>query len=287
MTASCGPAKSATIVVRKGVFDVRILTGAGPRRTYTRPLQTMRTRHSSPAQRALAELRGTVFDGPRESSSPQDAVPSASVSPTRIVAPMGVRERGTPTVCRERVSESSTNRGSAPDSGFAATASAYPLGVGDFELSERWCGWSDVDVIFVAARAAIEAGPFDPPLCEVVFDEEFDPFTVDTLEQAREHLKSSRVRSMDIILSHVDEDEARVALSYSGGRLQLNGHGSDWARARAAYDAARAHLASHFGITTFKLPELPRDTVGETRKRLVIEELEAALENVDSGLDDR
>jgi hypothetical protein len=269
---------------------VRILTGAGPRRTYTRPLQTMRTRHSSPAQRALAELRGTVFDGARESSSPQDAVPSASASarPTRIVAPRGVvPDRGTPTVCRELGSESSTNRGSAPDSGFAATASAYPLGVGDFELSERWCGWSDVDVIFVAARAAIEAGPFDPPLCEVVFDEEFDPFTVDTLEQAHQHLKSSRVHSMDIILSHIDEAEARVALSFSGGRLQLNGHGSDWARARAAYDAARAHLASHFGITTFKLPELPRDTVGETRKRLVIEELEAALENVDSDLDDR
>ena len=46
-------------------------------------------------------------------------------------------------------------------------------------------------------------------------------------------------------------------------------------------------LAGHFGITTFKLPKLPRDTVAETRKRLVIDELEAALENVDSGLDDR
>jgi hypothetical protein len=167
---------------------------------------------------------------------------------------------------------------------FAAAMSAYPLVMDRFELSERWCGWKDVDVIFSAARAAIEAGPFDPPICEVVFDEEFDPFIVDTLEEARDHLQRGRVRSMDIILSHIDEDEARLTLRYSGERLQLNGYGSDWERARAAYDAAQAELAGHFGITTFKLPKLPRDTVAETRKRLVIEELEAALEDVDSGL---
>jgi hypothetical protein len=158
--------------------------------------------------------------------------------------------------------------------------------VARFELSERWCNWRGVDVIFVAARAAIEAGPFDPPLCEVVFDEEFDPITMYTLEEAHEHLTRNRVRSMEIIISHINEDDARLTLFYSGDRLQLNGYGSDWARARAAYDAAHAELAGHFGITTFKLPNLPRDTVAETRKRLVIEELEAALENVDSGLDD-
>lgn len=159
--------------------------------------------------------------------------------------------------------------------------------MGRFELSERWCNWKGIDVIFTAARAAIEAGPFDPVLCEVVFDEEYDPFTLDTLEAAHEHLSRNRVRSMEIIISHIDEDEARVTLYYSGDRLQLNGYGYDWARARAAYDAAQAVLAGHFGITTFKLPQPPRDTVGETRKRLVIEELEAALENVDSGLEDR
>lgn len=156
-----------------------------------------------------------------------------------------------------------------------------------FELSERWCGWKDLDMIFIAAGMAIEAGPFDPPICEVVFDEEFDPFTVDTLEEARAHLRHNRVRSMDIILSHINEDEARLTLRYSGERLQLNGYGSDWERARAAYDAAQAELAGHYGITTFKLPKLPRDTVAETRKRLVIDELEAALENVDSNIDDR
>jgi len=163
--------------------------------------------------------------------------------------------------------------------------SAYPLAVERFELSERWCGWKGVDVIFIAARAAIEAGPLDPPICEVVFDEEYDPFTVDTLEEAREHLRRTRVRSMDIILSHIDEDEARLTLHYSGDRLQLNGYGSDWPRARGAYDAAQAQLAGHFGITTFKLPKLPRDTVAETRKHIVIEELEAALENVDSSVE--
>lgn len=155
-----------------------------------------------------------------------------------------------------------------------------------FELSERWCGWTDLDVIFTAARAAIEAGPFDPPICEVVFDEEFEPITVGTLDEAREHMRRNRVFSMEIILSPVDEDAARVTLHYSCDRLQLNGSGSDWELARPAYDAAQEILAGHFGITTFKLPQPPRDTVAETRKRLVIEELEAALDNVDSGLED-
>ncbi len=170
---------------------------------------------------------------------------------------------------------------------FAAARSAYPPAVARFELSERWCSWKGVDVIFDAARAAIDAGPLDPAICEVIFDEEYDPFTVYTLEEGHDHLRRNRFHSMEIIVSHIDEDEARVTLFYSGDRLQLNGYGNDWTRARAAYDAAQAELAGHFGITTFKLPTLPRDTVGETRKRLVIEELEAALENVDSGLDDR
>src|SRR4051812_10594430 len=112
-----------------------------------------------------------------------------------------------------------------------------------FELSERWVPWKDHDLIFDAARAAIEAGPFEPPLVEVVFNEEFDPFTVDTLEQAREDLRQNpRMMSMDIILSHIHEDEARVTLRLSGERLQLSGYGSDWERARAAYDAAQALL---------------------------------------------
>jgi hypothetical protein len=159
--------------------------------------------------------------------------------------------------------------------------------MGRFELSERWSPWRDLDAIFAAARAAIEAGPLDPPLCEVVFNEEFDPFVVDTLEQAQDDLhRNPHVMSMDIVLSHVDEDEARVTLRYSGGRLQLNGSGSDWLRARAAYDAAHAVLSGHYGNAP-KLPKPPPDTVAETRRRLVIADLESALRNVDAGSGDR
>lgn len=157
-----------------------------------------------------------------------------------------------------------------------------------FELSERWTNWKALDAIFSAARLAIEAGPFDPVLCEVVFDEEFDPLTVATLEEARERLlRGPKIRSMEIKLSHIDEDDARLTLWFSGDRLQLNGYGRDWPRARAAYDAAQAELSSHYGITTFKLPDLPRDTVAETRKHLEIAALEAALENVDWDIENR
>jgi hypothetical protein len=156
-----------------------------------------------------------------------------------------------------------------------------------FELSERWSPWRDVDAIFSAARAAIEAGPLVAPACEVVFNEEFDPFVVGTLEQAQEDLRRNpHMMSLDIVLSHVDEDEARVALRYSGGRLQLSGSGSDWIRARAAYDAAQAVLSGAYGITTPKLPKRPFDTVAETRRRLVIAELERALGNT-PGSEDR
>ena len=157
-----------------------------------------------------------------------------------------------------------------------------------FELSERWSPWDDLDAIFYAARAAIEAGPFDPFLCEVVFNEEFAPFTVDTLEQAQEDLRRNpNMMSMDIVLSHLHEDEARVSLSYSGRRLRLSGYGSDWNRAKAAYDAAQGVLAGAYGITTPKLPQRPVDTVAETRKRLEIESLESALQNVDWTIEDR
>ncbi|MEY2515064.1 MAG: hypothetical protein QOJ89_2422 [bacterium] len=156
-----------------------------------------------------------------------------------------------------------------------------------FELSERWCAWRDLDVIFSAARAAIDAGPFDPYLCEVIFNEEFDPFTVDTLEQAQEDLRlNPHVMSMDINLSHIDEDAARVSLRYGGQRLQLSGYGSDWDRARAAYNAAHTVIASHYGSAP-KLPQPPPDTVAETRKRLVIQGLETALQNVDWTIEDR
>jgi len=155
--------------------------------------------------------------------------------------------------------------------------------MGRFELSERWSPWQDHDAIFAAAHAAIAAGPLELALCEVVFNEEFDPVEVDTLEQAQEDLRQNpHMMSMDIVVSHVHEDEARVTLRYSGRRLQLTGSGSDWDRARAAYDAAQAVLAGRYGITTPALPERPRDTVAETRRRLVIEGLESAFGSSDS-----
>ena len=92
---------------------------------------------------------------------------------------------------------------------------------------------------------------------------------------------------MDIMLSHNDEDDARQTLRYSGGRLQLNGYGRDWVRARGAYNAAQAELSGRYGITTFKLPKLPTDTVAETRKRREIEALEAAFQNVDWNIENR
>jgi len=160
--------------------------------------------------------------------------------------------------------------------------------MGRFELSERWSPWSDIDGIFCAASAAIDFGPLEPVVCEVVFNEEFDPVAVDTLEQAWEDMqRNPNMMSMDITLSHIDEDAARVTLSYSGRRLRLSGRGSDWDRAKAAYDAAQGVLCSRQGTTAPKLPPPPVDTVAETRKRLVIDGLEAALRNVDSRGEDR
>lgn len=151
-----------------------------------------------------------------------------------------------------------------------------------FALSERWCGWKDLDAIFKAASAAMDAGPFDPPVLEVIFDADFDPITVNTLEEAAEHLRQHpRVMSMEIEVSHINEDDARIVLEYNGHWLQLNGYGNDWARAKGAYDAAQVELALVFGITTFKLPTLPYDTVAETRKKLEIDSLEAALGNTE------
>jgi hypothetical protein len=86
--------------MRSAVFDVLTLTGAGPTRTYTLPLQTTRTRHSAPAHRAFAELRARALSGDFGSSStPQPAVAataSAATSPAAVL----VADRRTSTVCR-------------------------------------------------------------------------------------------------------------------------------------------------------------------------------------------
>jgi hypothetical protein len=73
---------------------------------------------------------------------------------------------------------------------------------------------------------------------------------------------------MEISVAHVVESEASLTLAYNGRWLQINGSGSDWERASQAYRAAQVEIALVAGITTFKLPTLPKDTVAETRKRL-------------------
>jgi hypothetical protein len=141
--------------------------------------------------------------------------------------------------------------------------------MGGFALSERWNGWSDLEVILTAARAAVAAGPLDPLLCEVTVEWDDDTTTLATLDALDALLRSGEEPlSVDIWLAHVEDDEASLTLNYNGRWLQLNGAGSDWERSRQAYYAAQVELALAYGITTFKLPTLPKDTVQETRKRL-------------------
>jgi hypothetical protein len=138
-----------------------------------------------------------------------------------------------------------------------------------FALSERWNGWTRLDVMVEAARAAIAAGPLDPLLCEVMLEWDDDTTTLDNLDELDALLRAGKEPlSLDIYVAHVVEAEASLTLVYNGRWLQINGAGSDWRRARQAYDAAQVELALEYGITTFKLPTPPRDTVAETRKRL-------------------
>ncbi len=138
-----------------------------------------------------------------------------------------------------------------------------------FALSERWNGWSRLDTMVEAARAAIAAGPLDPLVCEVTIEGDEDTLTLDNLAELDALLAAGAdPLSLDIYVAHAVEAEASLTLVYNGRWLQINGAGSDWSRARQAYDAAQAELALVYGITTFKLPTPPKDTVAETRRRL-------------------
>jgi hypothetical protein len=138
-----------------------------------------------------------------------------------------------------------------------------------FALSERWNGWTRLDVMVEAARAAIAAGPLDPLLCEVTVEWDDDTSTLDSLDELDELLAlGDEPMSLDIWVAHIADAEANLLLVYNGRWLQINGAGTDWARAKAAYDAAQVEIALVAGITTFKLPTLPKDTVAEVRKRL-------------------
>ncbi|HEY1537982.1 MAG TPA: hypothetical protein VGF63_01185 [Solirubrobacteraceae bacterium] len=139
-----------------------------------------------------------------------------------------------------------------------------------FALSERWNGWTDLDAIVRAARAATAAGPLEPPICEIAMESDEDTTTtIADLDELRALLAAGEDPvSLEIVVAHVVEADASVRLVYNGRWLQIYGAGDDWTRAKAAYDAAQAEIALVAGITTFKLPALPRDTVAETRRRL-------------------
>jgi hypothetical protein len=138
-----------------------------------------------------------------------------------------------------------------------------------FSLSERWNGWTDLDVMVKAAHAAIATGPLDPLVCDVTIESDDDTATLHSLDALQALLaQDDDPLSLDIYVAHADEDEANLLMTFNGRWLQINGAGTDWQRSRQAYYAAQVEIALVAGITTFKLPELPRDTVAETRRRL-------------------
>jgi hypothetical protein len=138
-----------------------------------------------------------------------------------------------------------------------------------FALSERWNGWENLGVMVQAARAAIEAGPLDPLVCVITVEGDEEDVTLDSLDALEALLAAGEdPMSLAIYVAHVVEDEANIRVVYNGRWLQLYGAGSDWTRAKAAYNAAQVELTLDYGITTFKLPTLPADTVMDVRKRV-------------------
>ncbi|MDX6677980.1 MAG: hypothetical protein QOE31_2032 [Solirubrobacteraceae bacterium] len=109
------PAKSAVIVERSTLFDVRTLTGAGPISTCTTPLrQVMRTRHSLPAQSATALSRLAFLSGLFGSSFtiPQPVIVMSASAQIAAVARGSFRS--TPTVWRAAVQDVGTAVGQPP-----------------------------------------------------------------------------------------------------------------------------------------------------------------------------
>jgi hypothetical protein len=149
-----------------------------------------------------------------------------------------------------------------------------------FALSERWNGWSRLDTMVEAARAAIAAGPLDPLVCEVTLEGDEDTVTLDSLDALDALLAAGAdPLLLEIYIAHAVEGEASLTLVFNGHWLQINGAGTDWPRARQAYDAAQVELALVYGITTFRLPELPPDTVSEVRRRRGVKDQDPGRED--------
>ena len=140
--------------------------------------------------------------------------------------------------------------------------------MGGFALSERWNGWTNLDVMVQAARAAIAAGPLDPPVCDVTLEWDMDDdTTLHSLGELQALLRSgAEPMTLEIVVAHFAEDEASLVIDFNGRWRQIRGAGTDWTRARQAYDAAQVELALEYGITTFRLPTPPADTVTEVRR---------------------
>ena len=138
-----------------------------------------------------------------------------------------------------------------------------------FALSERWNGWTNLDVMVTAARAAAEAGPLDPLVCEVTLEWDMDDDTTLHSLDALQALLAGGAEPMTlaIVVAHVAAAEASLVIDFNGRWLQIRGAGTDWTRARRAYDAAQVEFALEYGITTFRLPTPPPDTVTEVRRR--------------------
>jgi len=142
-------------------------------------------------------------------------------------------------------------------------------GMEGFALSERWNGWTNLHVMVQAARAAVEAGPLDPVVCDATIEwDDDEDTTLHSLGELAALLRSgAEPMTLEIVVAHVVESEASLVIDFNGRWLQIDGAGSDWTRARQAYDAAQVEFALEYGITTFRLPELPRDTVTDVPRR--------------------
>ena len=138
-----------------------------------------------------------------------------------------------------------------------------------FALSERWNGWTNLDVMVQAAYAAVEAGPLDPLVCDITIEwDEDEDTTLHSLDELQAMLRSgAEPMALEIMVAHIVEDEASLVIDFNGRWLQIRGAGTDWTRARQAYDAAQVEFALEYGITTFRLPKPPIDTVTEVRRR--------------------
>lgn len=138
-----------------------------------------------------------------------------------------------------------------------------------FALSERWNGWTNLDVMVDAARAAVAAGPLDPLVCEITLEWDLEEDTMlGSLDELQALLAAgAEPVAVEVVVAHVVEEEARLVIDFNGRWLQIRGAGTDWTRARQAYDAAQVQFALEYGITTFRLPTPPRDTVTEVRRR--------------------